>query len=77
MLNKYLAVHYPKFSFIDIVLGGVENNQPKFFKERYLQDLVIKRMLSSSEVSTLIEGLINTDYITGSSIFLDGGKNLI
>ena len=76
MLNKYLAVHYPKFNFIDVVLGGIENNQPKSFKEPYLQDLVIKRMLNPSEVSKLIEGLLNSDYITGSSIFLDGGKNL-
>lgn len=77
MLNKYMAVHYPKFSFIDIVLGGVENSQPESFKERYIQDLVIKRMLTPMEVAKLIDGLLNTDYITGSSIFLDGGKNLI
>lgn len=76
MLNKYLAVHYPSFNFIDIVLGGVENKQPDSFKEPYLKDLVIKRLLKSSEVSILIEGLLNTNYITGSSIFIDGGKNL-
>lgn len=77
MLNKYLAVHYPSFNFIDIVLGGVENNQPDSFKKPYINDLVIKRMLQASEVSKLIEGLLNTNYITGSSIFLDGGKNLV
>jgi NAD(P)-dependent dehydrogenase (short-subunit alcohol dehydrogenase family) len=76
MLNKYLAVHYPSFNFIDVVLGGVENNQPDSFKEPYLKDLVIKRLLKSSEVSKLIEGLLNTNYVTGSSIFLDGGKHL-
>ena len=76
MLNKYLAVHYPNFNFIDVVLGGVENNQPDSFKEPYLKDLVIKRLLKSSEVSKLIEGLLNTNYITGSSIFMDGGKHL-
>ena len=76
MLNKYLAVHFPNFIFIDVVMGGVENNQPESFKKEFLNDLVIKRMLKPEEVATLLEGLFATEYITGTSIFIDGGKNL-
>jgi NAD(P)-dependent dehydrogenase (short-subunit alcohol dehydrogenase family) len=76
MLNKYLAVHFPSFSFVDIVMGGVENNQSDSFKKEFLNDLVIKRMLNAEEVAFLLEGLFTTEYITGTSIFIDGGKNL-
>ena len=73
MLTKYLAVHFPSHEFIDIVLGGVENDQNKNFT-KYIED-VPKRMLNSSEVGPVIEGLLGTKYITGTSVFLDGGKN--
>lgn len=77
MITKYLAVHYPLSEIIDIVLGGVENNQPKSFKEEFLKSIPKKRMLDKKEVPNIIEGLINSKYITGTSIFIDGGKNLI
>jgi NAD(P)-dependent dehydrogenase (short-subunit alcohol dehydrogenase family) len=76
MLTKYLAVHYSKHEFIDIVLGGVENNQNESFVKNYINDVPKKRLLKSSEIGTVIEGLLNSNYITGTSIFLDGGKNL-
>ena len=76
MLTKYLAVHFPSHEFIDIVLGGVENDQNKNFTLIYIEDVPKKRMLNSSEVGPVIEGLLGTKYITGTSVFLDGGKNL-
>ena len=76
MLTKYLAVHFPSHEFIDIVLGGVENDQNKNFTLNYIEDVPKKRMLNSSEVGPVIEGLLGTKYITGTSVFLDGGKNL-
>jgi NAD(P)-dependent dehydrogenase (short-subunit alcohol dehydrogenase family) len=76
MLTKYLAVHYNTHEFIDIVLGGVENNQNENFVENYICDVPKKRLLKSHEIGPVIEGLFNSNYITGTSIFLDGGKNL-
>lgn len=76
MLTKYLAVHYPNHEFIDIVLGGVENNQNSNFVINYIKDVPKKRMLNSSEIGPVIEGLLSSKYITGTSIFIDGGKNL-
>jgi NAD(P)-dependent dehydrogenase (short-subunit alcohol dehydrogenase family) len=76
MLTKYLAVHYSTHEFIDIVLGGVENNQNENFVENYICDVPKKRLLKSHEIGPVIEGLFNSNYITGTSIFLDGGKNL-
>tara|TARA_B100001059_G_C17825377_1_gene581000 strand:- start:1447 stop:2109 length:663 start_codon:yes stop_codon:yes gene_type:complete len=76
MLTKYLAVHYATHEFIDIVLGGVENNQNKNFIKNYITDVPKKRLLKSNEIGFVIEGLLNSNYITGTSIFLDGGKNL-
>lgn len=76
MLTKYLAVHYPEFVFIDIVMGGVENGQPINFRRNFYSDLVIQRLLSPREVGELLVGLFRVDYITGTSIFIDGGKHL-
>jgi NAD(P)-dependent dehydrogenase (short-subunit alcohol dehydrogenase family) len=76
MLTKYLAVHYPDFVFIDIVMGGVENGQPDSFRRNFYSDLVIQRLLGPREVGELLIGLFNVDYITGTSIFIDGGKHL-
>lgn len=76
MLTKYLAVHYNNHEFIDVVLGGVENNQNKDFIKKYINDVPKKRLLKPDEIGPAIEGLFNTKYITGTSIFLDGGKNL-
>ena len=76
MITKYLAVHYPSSEIIDIVLGGVENNQPKSFKENFLKDIPKSRMLDKEEIPKILDGLISSKYITGTSIFIDGGKNL-
>ncbi len=77
MLTKYFAVHFPSHEFIDIVLGGVENNQSENFKDNYLQDVPKARMLNVAEIGPIIEGLFKSNYITGTSIFIDGGKNLM
>ena len=50
MLTKYLAVHYNEHEFIDIVLGGVENNQNKNFVKNYINDVPKKRLLKSNEI---------------------------
>lgn len=77
MLTKYFAVHFPNHEFIDIVLGGVENNQATSFVTNYINDVPKKRMLNVTEIGPIIEGLFKSSYITGTSIFIDGGKNLM
>ena len=77
MLTKYFAVHYPDFEFLDIVLGGVENNQPASFISEYIKDVPKNRLLKPEEIGPVIEGLLNSTYISGTSIFVDGGKNLM
>ncbi len=77
MLTKFLAVHFPDFEIIDIVLGGVENDQNEIFKENYILDVPKKRMLDKKEIPVIVEGLFKSNYITGTSIFIDGGKNLM
>lgn len=77
MLTKYFAVHFPQHEFIDIVLGGVENNQAESFVSNYIKDVPKARMLEVKEIPPIIEGLITSKYITGTSIFIDGGKNLM
>ena len=77
MLTKFLAVHFTDFEIIDIVIGGVENDQNEIFKENYISDVPKSRMLDKKEIPVIIEGLFNSNYITGTSIFIDGGKNLM
>ena len=76
MLTKYLAVHYSNHEFIDIVLGGVNNHQNENFVKNYIIDVPKKRLLDVKEIGPVIDGLLFSKYITGTSIFLDGGKNL-
>ena len=76
MLTKYLAVHYSDHEFIDIVLGGVDNHQNEDFVKNYISDVPKKRLLDVKEIGPIIDGLLFSKYITGTSIFLDGGKNL-
>ncbi|MDA7693783.1 SDR family oxidoreductase [Flavobacteriaceae bacterium] len=77
MLTKFLAVHFNDFEIIDIVIGGVENEQNEIFKEKYISDVPKRRMLDKKEIPVIIEGLFKSNYITGTSIFIDGGKNLM
>ena len=77
MLTKFLAVHFTDFEIIDIVIGGVENDQNEIFKENYISDVPKSRMLDKKEIPVIIEGLFKSNYITGTSIFIDGGKNLM
>ena len=76
-LTKYLAVHTPNFNINCIVPGGVENNQPKSFQEKYKKDLPIGRMMDKSEIFGVIKFLLSEDssYCTGSEFFIDGGWN--
>ena len=60
----------------ELNLSELENNQNENFVKNYICDVPKKRLLKSHEIGPVIEGLFNSNYITGTSIFLDGGKNL-
>jgi NAD(P)-dependent dehydrogenase (short-subunit alcohol dehydrogenase family) len=74
-LTKYLAVHTKNFNINCIVPGGIENNQPNYFKKKYIEDLPTQRLMQRSEISGLIKYLLSDDssYCTGSDFFIDGG----
>lgn len=77
MLTRFFAVHFTDFEIIDVVIGGVENDQNEIFKKNYISDVPKRRMLDKKEIPVIIEGLFKSNYITGTSIFIDGGKNLM
>ncbi len=75
-LTKHLATHLaPNVQVNCVVLGGVEYDQSKDFKEQYKQFVPMKRMMKSDELNGLIEYLCSekSAYMTGSAIHLDGG----
>ena len=76
-LSKYYA---NKFGRADvrsnlIVLGGVKNNQPTSFVEKFIQKIPLKRMANPSDVVGACIYLLSdaSRYVTGSQITVDGG----
>ena len=75
-LSRHLAVHAaPKFRVNSVVFGGIENNQPSDFIERYGANVPLGRMGDKDEVAPVIEFLVTSQskYMTGSSVTFDGG----
>lgn len=76
-LSKYYASLYGKFGVRSnaIILGGVENNQPQNFIDRYSDRTCLKRLARPDEATGLCEFLLSDDssYITGAEIPVDGG----
>lgn len=58
-----------------IILGGIENGQPRSFVEKYAERTCLKRMARAEDVVGLCEFLISDSscYITGTEIPVDGG----
>ena len=76
-LSRALATKYAKYGVrINwIVLGGVQDNQPKSFIEKYCDRVPMQRMAMPSDVVGAIVFLASNDssYITGTGITIDGG----
>ena len=75
-LTRHFAVHKaPNFTFNSIILGGVENNQSAEFQNLYNNNVPLKRMTNSHEVSQFIASIIQTSnsYMTGTNLYFDGG----
>lgn len=58
-----------------IALGGVYDNQPKEFVEKYNNRVPMHRMARTDDIYPLVEYLISdkSKYMTGQCIALDGG----
>ena len=75
-LSRHLAVHFaPKFAINSIVLGGIYRKHSEEFAEKYSSITPMGRMATVEDLFPLVRTLLfeQTDYLTGSTITLDGG----
>ena len=73
-LLKYYAVHHKDATFIDFIIGAVENNQPFHFKSNFKKDLIRKELLEKRTVSEFTYTYIKLGYVTGCLVDITGGK---
>ncbi len=79
-ISNYLAIHYaPNFRVNTLAIGGILNNQPDSFKEKYSEKVPLNRMMNLEEVFPAITFLLdpNNTYMTGSTLSIDGGYSII
>ena len=75
--TKALASFYQssKIEIICFILGGVENNLPKKFTQKYNSKNISNRMAKKSEYNEMLNFYCSdkASYISGSCVFVDGG----
>ncbi|GAG95777.1 unnamed protein product, partial [marine sediment metagenome] len=82
ILCKYLAKEFaPRKITVNVVAPGFietewHKDKPKDQIERIKNKTLLKRFGYPNEVSDICQALINNDYITGQTIYIDGGYNL-
>lgn len=74
VLMKYFSAHYPKASFIDLIIGAVENNQPDFFRENFRNDIIRENLLDVEIICNHVLFYIESEYVTGIEVDISGGK---
>lgn len=72
-MTKHWACFYPHLRINSVCLGGVDGDQPDWFKEEYSNRLPMQRMAQPSEYDDVIEFMLTTSYMTGSNLVVDGG----
>ena len=76
-LSKFYANKYGAANVRSnvIVLGGVFDNQPSKFVERYISKVPLRRMAEPSDVVGACLFLLSdaSSYVTGTELFVDGG----
>ena len=78
-LTKYLASVVPKNIRVNCISpGGLESNQPKFFKKNYIKYTSLKRMANNNDLKGILNYLLNnsSNYMTGQNLIIDGGWTL-
>jgi len=72
-MTKALACQYTHLNVNSVSLGGVEGDQPEWFKEEYGLHCPKGRMAHIHEYDDVILFLLTTSYMTGSNLVVDGG----
>jgi len=75
-LTRWLATSLaPNIRVNSISPGGIQRNQPKSFKERYISKTPLKRMAVEDDFIGIIAFLASdmSRYVTGQNISVDGG----
>lgn len=76
-LTKYFSSYFAKNNvrFNIVAPGGVSNNQPKEFTERYIERVPMNRMASAKDIAGAVVFLASdaSSYITGVVLPIDGG----
>lgn len=80
-LNRYLSRYLGKYNIKvnSISPGGIFNNQPKSFVEKYCYNVMMGyRMANSDDITGVLLFLLDdsSKYITGQNIVVDGGWSL-
>lgn len=77
MLTKYISTYYGEYNIRANVIapGGVFDNQPKSFVEKYSNKVPLKRMATPEEIVGPVIFLVSdaSSYITGHILMVDGG----
>lgn len=80
-LTKYLAVNLAKYNIRvnAISPGGVFNEQPEEFLEKYLPKVPMNRMMDRNELIGPLMFLLSdaSSYVTGHNLVVDGGFTII
>ncbi|TMP87923.1 short-chain dehydrogenase [Pseudoalteromonas ruthenica] len=79
-LTRWLAANVaPRVRVNNIVLGGIERGQPDSFLNKYNAKVPLARMATEEDVKGAIAYLCSelSNYMTGQSLFLDGGWTAI
>jgi NAD(P)-dependent dehydrogenase (short-subunit alcohol dehydrogenase family) len=81
MYSKYLASYFGKDNVrVNVVSpGGISNNQPEEFLQRYTEKTCLGRMAEASEIAPAVVFIASdaASYITGTTLVVDGGLTAI